>query len=287
MLKDKPHRNVLLFIPFVALLILHLIPLLGKDIQLWGVDQWRYVPGAAVFVMLLLGIIVLLSPVQNALTTVARRLRFLVPSKKGKGASRFGFVIPLVLAGLVFWIFRNVTHFLGDGYVWADHILKEIAFNEPAASWMYQSIFKLLNGFREPYTVSPFTVSALISVASGMVFVLFAHKTARLLSGNNEQYALVLSALCRRGNGVDVLRDQAFEGGGIRAVCDSRDDRSVPPASVSRSPYPRGRAAVCPVEGRESIAQAVVYYFPVCHRRESYGSLAVAEIQCLRRILFR
>ena len=200
MLKDRPHRNLLLIIPFVALLILHLIPLLGKGIQLWGVDQWRYVPGAAAIVMLLLGIIVLLSPVQNALATAARRLRFLVPSKKRKGAARFGFVIPLVLSGLVFWIFRNATHFLGDGYVWADHILKEIAFNEPAASWMYQSIFKLLNGFREPYTVSPFTVSALISVASGMVFVLFAHKAARLLSGDNEQYALVLLALLSCGS---------------------------------------------------------------------------------------
>ncbi len=198
-LKENPHRNVLLVLPFVALLILHLIPLLDKDIQLWGVDQWRYVSGPAVFVMLLFGILVLFSPVQNTLATAGRRLRFLVPSTKRKGVARLGFVIPLVLSGLIFWIFRNATHFLGDGYVWADHILKGIVFNEPVSSWMYQSVFKLLNGFREPYTISPFTVSALISVASGIVFVLFAHKTARLLSSNNEQYALVLLALLSCG----------------------------------------------------------------------------------------
>lgn len=199
MLKEKPHLNVLLIIPFVVLLILHAVSLFGKEIQLWGVDQWRYVPGAAVLVMLLFGVLVLFPPVQDILAGAARRLQFLIPSEKRKGAARFGFVIPLVLAGLVFWIFRNATHFLGDGYVWADHILKEIAFNEPAASWMYQSIFKLANGFREPYAVSPFAVSALISAASGLVFILFAHKTARLLSRDDKQYALVLLALLSCG----------------------------------------------------------------------------------------
>lgn len=198
-MESRRSAAILLSIPFIVLVALHLLPMLGPHIQLWGVDQWRYVPGAAIVIMLLIGILVLFQGVQGMLSAGARKLRFLVPSGRRKGAARLGFALPLALAALVFWVFRNATHFLGDGYVWADHILKEIAFNEPAASWMYQSIFELANGFRQPYTVSPFTVSAIISVASGVLFVLFAHKTARIVSKDDGQYALVLLALLSCG----------------------------------------------------------------------------------------
>jgi tetratricopeptide (TPR) repeat protein len=199
MRKETARRDISLIIPFVALVALHLIALLDDGLQLWGIDQWRYVPGAAVIVMLLCGILVLFPAIQKLLAALARRLEFLVPRGKRKNSSRLRFVFPLALAGIIFWLFRNATHFLGDGYVWADHILKKTIFNEPVASWLYQSIFDIANGFRQPYSISPFVVSALISVASGIVFVFFAHKIARILSRDGGQYALVLLALLSCG----------------------------------------------------------------------------------------
>ena len=93
-----------------------------------------------------------------------------------------GYTVLLAVSAALFWRFRNVTHFLGDGYLWANHLLKDIIFNEPVSSWLYRETYRLLGFLRPSGVVTAIESAAIVSVAMGLVFIVYAVRTARLLT---------------------------------------------------------------------------------------------------------
>jgi tetratricopeptide (TPR) repeat protein len=198
-MKERQRTPVSILIIFTAFILLHLIPLLREDPKLWGFDQWRYIAGPAVAVLLVFALLVLLPGFRAVLVRIAGRIKVPNTFRQTKGGRIFGVCIAGVVAAALLWLLRNATHFLGDGYVWADHMQRDVIFNEPVTSWLYRGLFMLLNGSPQSFSISPINVAAAISVLSGLVFLGFAYKTARLLAQDADRVTLTLLALLSTG----------------------------------------------------------------------------------------
>ena len=197
-MKKQNKTPALLIALFLVFLVAHLVPVLSGETKLWGLDQWRYLPRSVVFTLLAFGLLVPLQGVRSALAGLAGRLRPPRPLSRTKSGRVTGVLLAGVLAAALFWLFRNATHLLGDGYVWAEHMQRDVVFNEPVTTWLYRGLFMLLNGVLS-ITVPPDTTAAAISVVAGLVFLFFAAGTARLLGRTAEESALVLLALLSTG----------------------------------------------------------------------------------------
>ncbi|HUV36778.1 MAG TPA: tetratricopeptide repeat protein [Patescibacteria group bacterium] len=186
-------------IVYLALLTVHAFPLLVGVPKLWGTDQWQYLPGWIAFSLLVFGLLVLVTEFRAALIRAARGAgRALRIAWLARNAYA-GYTVLLAVSAALFWIFRNATHLLGDGDLWANHLLKEIAFNEPVSSWLYREVYRLLMGLVPSAAISTVTSAAVLSVTAGLVFMVYAARTARLLANGGDGHGLVLIVLLSTG----------------------------------------------------------------------------------------
>lgn len=184
---------------YLALLALHIIPLLIGAPKLWGTDQWEYLPGGIVTTLLVFGLLVLVAGFRGVLIRTARGIGSAIRFTWLERNAYAGYTLLLAVSAALFWRFRNATHFLGDGYLWASHLLKEIVFNEPVSSWLYREVYRLLGGIGPFGTVTPVGSAAAVSVAAGLVFAVYAVRTARLFSDRNDERLLVSIVLASTG----------------------------------------------------------------------------------------
>ncbi|UCF06014.1 MAG: tetratricopeptide repeat protein [bacterium] len=198
-MKEQQRTPAPLLIIYTIFLLLHLIPLLREDPKLWGLDQWRYIAIPAVAIILVFALLVLLPGFRSVLVRVAGRIKVPNALRRTREGKIFGICITGVAATTLFWLLRSETHFLGDGYVWADHMQRDVIFNEPVTSWLYRGLFMLLNSSPQSFSISPINVAAAISVLSGLVFLVFAHKTVRLITKDTDRTTLILLALLSTG----------------------------------------------------------------------------------------
>jgi tetratricopeptide (TPR) repeat protein len=181
------------------LVLLHGLPFILKGLHFWGLDQWRYIPAGWAWAALAAGLVLLLPPVGGLLARPLERLDGFAARQRSKWA---GFLIYLALlsaSAAAFWFFRNATHFLGDGFLWANHLMKDIVFHEPVSTWLYRGIYRGLNAARVFGEVNPVMSSALTSVLAGLVFVAFVRKTALLMSERRGDYFLFIGSLVSCG----------------------------------------------------------------------------------------
>ena len=185
---------------FLGFLVLHIIPLFGRYPKLWGVDQWRYLGLPAAFIFLLFGFLIAVSPgLRSSLARIAAWIGTLGPVRRTIRTKAGGLLILCAVSAILFWRLRNTTHFLGDGYLWADHLSTNIVFNEPVTSWLYRAAFRLMKARWLSGTLSPIDAAAIISGASGIVFLVFAWMTARALTKEAQEYSFLLLALLSTG----------------------------------------------------------------------------------------
>jgi tetratricopeptide (TPR) repeat protein len=191
---NVPEGGIPVAVVFLILLALHIVPLVIGHPMPWGMDQWAYIPGTVTAALIAFGLLALVPGFRGMIILTARGIGRFAPIAWISRHGFIGYPVLLVLSAALFWYFRNATHFLGDGYLWAGHLTTDIVFNEPASSYMYRAAFKLLNGSWHSISVQPVTASAIISIAAGLVFVVFALLTARLVSeGAGQQSVLLLS----------------------------------------------------------------------------------------------
>lgn len=197
---DVPEGGIPITAVFLILLALHIVPLVIGYPKLWGMDQWAYIPGTVTAALIAFGLLALVPGFRGMIIRTARGIGRFAPIAWLSRHGFIGYPVLLALSTALFWYFRNATHFLGDGYIWAKHLTTDIVFNEPVNSYMYRAVFKLLNGPRSPISVSPVTTAAIISVTAGLVFVVFAVSTARLLSRGAGQTSVLLLSLLSTGS---------------------------------------------------------------------------------------
>jgi len=196
---DDQNAKTVLSISLVLFAAIHLIPVLTGGSGPWGLDQLLYFSKTTAFVLAVFAASLAVPKMQSALGNIADA----VGRRSGRpwhAAARAGSAISaLTVSVLLLWRFRNATHFLGDGYLWAGHLLKTRVFNEPVSSWLYRGIYQLLNGPHLPLRASPVEASAITSVICAVPFLVFAYKTAALTAGKHRDSVFVMLALLSNG----------------------------------------------------------------------------------------
>jgi tetratricopeptide (TPR) repeat protein len=181
------------------LILLHGLPFIFKGAGFWGLDQWKYLRGPWVWPVLILGSLLLLPPVSSRLARLLEGLDRFAATERPKRTALLFFLVYLPVASFILWTFRNATHFLGDGYLWANHLMRDIVLREPVSTWMYRGIYRGLSAVRIFGEINPVRSSAITSVAAGLVFFYFVHRTARVLYEKRGDYILVMASLLSCG----------------------------------------------------------------------------------------
>ena len=181
-------------------MLLQVVHLLSPSTDLWGIDQWRYLPGPVVTLLILLGFLPLIPSFRRGLTDLAERADSSNLVRHLKDRPSIGVPLFLAVSALLFWSFRQATHFLGDGNLW----IKTIETGQLTRSWdliVSCSLYTYVSRFLGRYGgLDARAAAGMISVASGLLFIVFAWKTAGQLSERRDERIFMLLALLSTGS---------------------------------------------------------------------------------------
>jgi tetratricopeptide (TPR) repeat protein len=195
---DEKMKLQALYALLAVFILLHILPLTTVDTLLWGIDQFRYIPLVAVVAAIVLAVLISLpKPGNDVLTAIGR----VFPEGGKTGAKRGSFVfwtVLLVCAAAIFWLARSRTYFLGDGYLWASHLKDRDVLNEPVLSWLYLGILDL--GRKAGIaSATPVSVSSIVSVISGIIFLVYSVKIAITLCEDHARRMFIVLAILSCG----------------------------------------------------------------------------------------
>jgi len=200
MIEIKPATfKVLLVIWGIILLTLHFIAAVTNTGMLWGVDSWAYFPIRWVVLLTVLGTLILFPKtevfVSSALVTLKNSLPVIFVSRIVRYSILPGMI---VLAGLVFGLFRCRTHLLGDGYLLLRSFEQGSHFisNAPLFLQLTDLLKKFTSHFLEFSVRNAFQV---MSITSGMFFVLFLFILSRRLGKQIEERVLIFLGIITLG----------------------------------------------------------------------------------------
>jgi Flp pilus assembly protein TadD len=199
-LSSKTGRSLIpLRISLAALIILHALPPVVSGFNAWGLDQWKYFPARCIWISLSAGLLLLTPPVSGLLSKPLGRFGRIVSQERSKRSKYILNVISLALLAYLFWQARNATHFLGDGYLWANNLAKNSSQSYSAAAWLYRTIYRGLNAAGTFGEVNPIMSSALTSVMAGLILIAFAYRTAKLLSEKRGDFSFYIASILSCG----------------------------------------------------------------------------------------
>jgi len=187
-------------ITYLVITGIHIIPVLTGSSLIWGTDQWRYFSASFVIAAAAAALIPVIPSVAVGMANTAKRMWDSPAGRFFSGSSTASYAVLCAAAVIVFLTFRQGTHFMGDGYLWARNMASGVLFNfkEPLASGMYQAVYNFLTGTLH-LNLNVFDVAAGISIVSGAVFLVYAVKCALLLGKNGSERTLTLLMLLSAG----------------------------------------------------------------------------------------
>jgi len=173
----------LLILGFLALAV-QVWGLIAPGPANWGIHQYGFLPQSWLAAGFVIGLLVF-ALAQGSLRSLAglgRRPAIWMP-------------LTAAVAGGVFWLGRERSHFLGDGLVWARAIGEGrlLGHNEPAASWGLYFLHRVAG------RPDPVALLAVASVVCGAVFVLLALLFARSASRDAGGAGLVFGLVVLSG----------------------------------------------------------------------------------------
>jgi tetratricopeptide (TPR) repeat protein len=186
---------------YVIIVALHAISVLTGGKALWGVDMLYYLPGSVMFALLIIGLLPVIPVFRRAIESSVSRLTNLRTTRLTNASRRIIYAAALCTAFGAFWLFRQSSHFLGDGYLWASHIKAGTLFNmrEPLITALMQGFYNLMNASWMPVSLGPAASASVVSALSGMLFLVYAYRTVNALSERNEERLFLFLALISTG----------------------------------------------------------------------------------------
>jgi len=193
-----PRLLVLIYLIFVGL---HCIPVLTESSKLWGVDQWHFFSRTTALVLLAVGMIPLFSLSRAAFIAIVSRISSSRIIQRINSNALAKHLLLLSSAAALFWIFRQSTHFLGDGYLWATRMGTGTLFTfmRPLSSSLYQIAYTVTNALGLSQSITAYVAAALVSIVSGLIFLVFAYKTVRALTNQPTEQIFLLLAILSSG----------------------------------------------------------------------------------------
>jgi len=200
-MKTKQNIPFLLTFSYLLFLGLHCIPVLAGSPRLWGIDQWYYYSKTAALSFFILGLAPAFQFSRAALMQGASRIGsgHIVKRIGSRPFMRHGLF--LFAAAALFWAFRQSTHFLGDGGLWANRMSNGTLFSymRPLSSSIYQVAHAAINPLWRPAAESPYAAAALVGIVSGLIFLVFLRETVYALSTDSSERIFLLLAVLSAG----------------------------------------------------------------------------------------
>jgi Flp pilus assembly protein TadD len=169
------------------------------DKRLWGINHWAYFPLWLRTLAIGLGALILIPIVNNRLRSFLRQKLIPVFRSLMQNRKLMGYLLVMAVSLVLFYLFRTRIPLLGDGFQITRGLAAgnlSVNWSQPLAIWIYLTSFHLLSGL---FHLDATAVYALVSYASGLIFVVFALRTSMFLSKDWPTRLFVVLALMLMG----------------------------------------------------------------------------------------
>jgi tetratricopeptide (TPR) repeat protein len=174
----------------VAFILLHVCGIFLPVEFLWGLDHWQYFPGLFALILAFTGLVICIFPL------LAKK-----PSLKIEPnifANRLFFLLIPAGSFFFFWILRQRTFFLGDGYFYIRILGDGIRYRalEPIDVFLHSLFHEFINKI---ITMSPQDSWAMVSSIVGVLFVFLAMRLSDYLGTAYRDKLVIFFAILSMG----------------------------------------------------------------------------------------
>jgi hypothetical protein len=198
---NKSAFNIL-YLCLVFILVSRIIAFLAGDSRLWGINHLVFLPDPILYIFAFLTFLILFLPLfrraESAGQAVINYFNDIFFEKQYMIFYRLLFIM---IMGLIFYIFRAQTHFLGDGYSWLNFLSDEstgiFKWSEKGAIYLLLAVQTL---FGERNEITALTAFRIVSIISGMITIWLYFAIAGQLSKNLFRRFMIFAGLFFSGN---------------------------------------------------------------------------------------
>jgi tetratricopeptide (TPR) repeat protein len=183
-----------IFLTCLFLVLVHAVASFFPKERLWGLDLFHYVPPFFRWLLLVLGLLILTSPVNRFVADRLAKLLTLAENGLKKINKYYEYTLISLASFPLFWIFKIKTYLLGDGNLRVAEILDGWKFSttEPFDFYLHVFLSGLLN-------LNPFTTYAILSCLAGVLFVFLILLLSNIIGKKKQEKLLVFSVLATMG----------------------------------------------------------------------------------------
>ncbi len=171
-------------------LILNFFALFIPSVLLWGMDSWSYYGPEVSIMLLAAGIVVLIIPEKTNISIFESSV------KKIKKIHPVLWLIPSII---LFYLFREGTFFLGDGFLKIRNTLMgvEMMPTEPLDTFLHTTLYQLLN---PALGLKPQDVFAVVSILCGAGAIYGSYYYLKKFIGRPGRRIFIISAIFLTGS---------------------------------------------------------------------------------------
>jgi tetratricopeptide (TPR) repeat protein len=176
------------------LVLVHAVASFFPKERLWGLNLLYYVPPFFRWLLIGLGLLVLVPPVNASAADRIAKWFASIENRVKKISKYYKYALIGLASFVPFWIFRIKTYLLGDGNLRVAEIVDGWKFSatEPLDFYLHAQLSRLLK-------LNPFTTYAILSCLAGVVFVFLILLLSDLIGKEKREKLLIFSVLATMG----------------------------------------------------------------------------------------
>ncbi len=204
--KDKRQHRFLTLVVNCAIgvnALLLLIAGMYPSAETWGMHHLAFYPPIVRFAALLLIMSLLIPAVRRFWIKLVETLTVNIRRQKTYRRYLVAFIV-LILSGVLFWVERTATHFLGDGYLWIRNIFAIVSdpdllvnTREPFVNFVIFNLEKMFLTLSVDNSVE--SAYRTLSIVSGLTFIVLVWYLANLISKERVERMLIMLFLFASG----------------------------------------------------------------------------------------
>ncbi|MGB7061621.1 MAG: tetratricopeptide repeat protein [Candidatus Zixiibacteriota bacterium] len=178
----------------LLLILIHLAASYFPSERLWGINLLHYLPHAWRWILAVSATLILIPTVNKACGNLLTGLSRIIPPGFKRANKYYRYAFFSLVAGVFFWVLRVKTYLLGDSLVRAREIDlgARFSFTAPLDFLLHVQVAGFLNW-------EAFQTYALLSILSGVGFVLLLLLLADLMGRDGKERLLVFSVFISMG----------------------------------------------------------------------------------------
>ena len=183
-----------IFLTCAFLILVHAVASFFPQERLWGLNLLHYVPPFPRWLLVALGFVILIPPVNRFIADGLAKLLGLAESGSRRINKYYKYALISLASFLPFWIFKIKTYLLGDGNLRVAEISAGWKFSatEPIDFYLHAQISRLLK-------MDPYTTYAILSCLAGVIFVFLILLLSDLLGKEGPEKLCIFSVLATMG----------------------------------------------------------------------------------------